>query len=152
MHIKQRSGATTIKEGNFVLYLFMALSAKLWLFTWVNRRMKMIKNHCVRKLSSIDKRFIPRLIFPYILKEGERTKKYKLLDLVSFDIYWLRESLLLKSHYEQGRRKCEYQEDNKTRPLSQRFTCQPVQARPILSTQIYSTTGQGTGLDQLSDT
>ena len=113
----------------------------------------MIKNHCVRKLSSIDKRFIPRLIFPYILKEGERTKKYKLLDLVSFDIYWLRESLLLKSHYEQGRRKCEYQEDNKTTRQGHFHKDLPAsQARPILSTQIYSTTGQGTGLDQLSDT
>ena len=126
----------------------MALSAKLWLFTWVNRRMKMIKNHCVRKLSSIDKRFIPRLIFPYILKEGERTKKYKLLDLVSFDIYWLRESLLLKSHYEQGRRKCEYQEDNKTRPLSQRFTCQPGQANIIDSDIFHHRAGDWFGSTQ----
>ena len=69
MHIKQRSGATTIKEGNFVLYLFMALSAKLWLFTRVNRRMEMIKNHCVRKVSSIDKRIFSSLTFIFVKKK-----------------------------------------------------------------------------------
>ena len=74
MHIKQRSGATTIKEGNFVLYLFMALSAKLWLFTRVNRRMEMIKNHCVRKVSSIDKRIFSSLTFIFVKKKFQFMK------------------------------------------------------------------------------
>ena len=69
---KTKVRATTIKGGNFVLYLFMALSAKLWLFTWVNRKMKMIKNHRVRKLSSIEKRFNPRIIFPYVVRDNKK--------------------------------------------------------------------------------
>ena len=67
---KTKVRATTIKGGNFVLYLFMALSAKLWLFTRVNRRMEMIKNHCVRKVSSIDKRIFSSLTFIFVKKSS----------------------------------------------------------------------------------